>query len=154
MPCSLVFENGRYEPANNLSIGGYPTPLAGRNAFDAVVLCSPRHQPPDEDFPDCTLIRCPFEDEEDGLTPEVLARIDAVAEEVAAMLGQGKKVAVTCAMGRNRSALVAARVLMKRGWTAKRAFDQIRTLRPTALRNEAFVRHLLGGPEHPGWPTI
>jgi len=56
---------------------------------------------------------------------------------------QGKVVLVTCAEGRNRSALVVAEYLVHhRGYAAEKVIEEIQARRDRSLRNEAFVRWL------------
>lgn len=58
---------------------------------------------------------------------------------------KGHTVLVHCHAGRNRSATVAALVLMRMGWTGGEAVRHIRNLRPRAIANPVFEDRLLGG---------
>ena len=51
-------------------------------------------------------------------------------------------VLIRCQAGANRSGLIMALVLMKDGWSAKKAIDHIRLRRSFALSNSAFVAWL------------
>lgn len=63
------------------------------------------------------------------------------ADRGADALGNGLKVLVRCQAGYNRSGLVVAFILLRQGWTAGQAIDEIRLKRsPLALHNEQFVR--------------
>jgi protein-tyrosine phosphatase len=60
---------------------------------------------------------------------------------------QGKKVLVHCQAGLNRSGLVAAQVLMLKGWPAVEAINHLREKRsPLVLCNTAFETWLLEQP--------
>lgn len=70
-------------------------------------------------------------------------QLDAIARWVKVCAEDGPTL-VHCQAGLNRSGLVAARVLMLRGLTAKQAIEQLRFNRsPACLCNKAFERHLL-----------
>lgn len=79
----------------------------------------------------------------DGDLPN-LARLHAVADLGAALRAKGQRVLSHCGMGLNRSALVAALILMRDGMPASRAVAQLRARRPGALFNETFANWLLG----------
>jgi hypothetical protein len=70
--------------------------------------------------------------------------IHTVGERIAALVGEGKHVAVNCLSGVNRSGLLVARALVALGSTPEEAIEAVRTARgPMALSNEGFVRFLL-----------
>jgi hypothetical protein len=70
--------------------------------------------------------------------------IDTVGERIAALVGEGKHVAVNCLSGVNRSGLLVARALVALGSTPEEAIEAVRTARgPMALSNQHFVRFLL-----------
>lgn len=78
----------------------------------------------------------------DGDLPN-LERLHAVAALGAELLAKGHRVLSHCGMGLNRSALVAALVMMRGGMPAARAVAQLRERRPGALFNEVFANWLL-----------
>ena len=70
--------------------------------------------------------------------------VDVLAEEIADLIRQGRRVVITCSTGLNRSALVAARTLIWLGREPADAIDLVRHIRgPRALSNRAFVHYLL-----------
>ncbi|MBL8751350.1 MAG: dual specificity protein phosphatase family protein [Planctomycetes bacterium] len=78
----------------------------------------------------------------DGDLPN-LDRLHAVAEMGAALIAKGHRVLSHCGMGLNRSALVAALIMMRGGMSARRVVEQLRERRPGALFNEVFAKYLL-----------
>lgn len=72
-------------------------------------------------------------------------QLHGIADEVVAALGQGK-VLVHCQAGLNRSNLISALALIKKGRTPEDAIALLRERRsPVVLCNEAFEKWLLGG---------
>ena len=70
--------------------------------------------------------------------------IHTVGERVAALVGEGKHVAVNCLSGVNRSGLLVGRALVELGYTPEEAIEAVRRARgPMALSNQHFVRFLL-----------
>jgi hypothetical protein len=70
--------------------------------------------------------------------------IDALARQVADLVRGGKKVAVNCAAGLNRSGLLVARALIDLGHEPAQAVFLVRQARgPWALSNVAFAKYLL-----------
>jgi hypothetical protein len=70
--------------------------------------------------------------------------IDTVGERIAALVSEGKHVAVNCLSGVNRSGLLVARALVALGYTPEGAIEAVRHARgPMALSNQHFVRFLL-----------
>ena len=93
-------------------------------------------------LPDHTLyIYFPIFDE--GL-PD-LSRLHAVSRLGASLIKSGQSVLSHCGAGFNRSALVAALILMELGMTGEEAVNRIRARRPGALFNENFEAFLLAG---------
>jgi protein-tyrosine phosphatase len=67
-----------------------------------------------------------------------------VGERIAALVGEGKHVAVNCLSGVNRSGLLIARALVALGYSPEEAIEAVRNARgPMALSNQRFVRFLL-----------
>ena len=79
----------------------------------------------------------------DGDLPN-LDRLHAVGALGAELVAKGHRVLSHCGMGLNRSALVAALVMMRSGMSAARAVAQLRERRPGALFNEVFANWLPG----------
>ncbi len=78
----------------------------------------------------------------DGDLPN-LERLHAVGRLGADLVGRGHCLLSHCGMGLNRSALVAALVLMHAGMTGPQAVERLRARRPGALFNEVFANYLL-----------
>lgn len=91
-----------------LFVGSKPAP--GRHdGIDVIVLAAMEYQPPAELFPGVEVLYAPLDD-----APGRSMREDEIADatragmRVARRLRAGRRVLVTCAMGLNRSALIAA----------------------------------------------
>jgi hypothetical protein len=70
--------------------------------------------------------------------------IHTVGEGIAALVREGKQVAVNCLSGVNRSGLLIGRALVELGYTPEEAVEAVRNARgPMALSNQHFVRFLL-----------
>lgn len=78
----------------------------------------------------------------DGDLPN-LERLHAVGRLAAELVGKGHVLLSHCGMGLNRSALIAALVLMHHGMTGPQAVERLRARRPGALFNEVFANYLL-----------
>lgn len=78
------------------------------------------------------------QDDFDRQIPEIMRAVGLV--EVARKAGQA--VLVTCAAGRNRSALIVAEYLIQAGENADTVIRSIQANRPLALTNETFVAWL------------
>lgn len=78
----------------------------------------------------------------DGDLPN-LERLHAVARLGADLVGRGHKLLSHCGMGLNRSAMVAALILMHHGMTGPQAVERLRARRAGALFNETFANYLL-----------
>ncbi|MFI6375153.1 dual specificity protein phosphatase family protein [Streptomyces sp. NPDC050546] len=75
-----------------------------------------------------------------------LAGVIRLAEAACEALDEGRRVLVRCYHGYNRSGLVVAHALMRRGDSAETAIRLIRDRRsPWALHNELFVEYLRAG---------
>jgi protein-tyrosine phosphatase len=130
-----------------LSVGSAPTDgrALGRS-FTRIYLCATDWQPELADFPG-RVRRRPFRDTAQPTRREVIL-VFKIAGEVASDLARGETVLVTCAMGRNRSALVCALALSFLTGESAMAlgrFVQRRRIDPAgvhALQNPAFWRIL------------
>jgi hypothetical protein len=70
--------------------------------------------------------------------------IHTVGEEIAALVRDGRHVAVNCLGGVNRSGLLIGRALVELGYTPAAAIEAVRAARgPLALSNPRFERFLL-----------
>lgn len=76
------------------------------------------------------------------LDTQQAARALEAAKTVAQYLSEGKKVFCTCAMGINRSSLVAALALVLLGVKPGRAISRIREARGMALVNPWFIEQI------------
>jgi protein-tyrosine phosphatase len=126
--------------ASNIStrlwIGGQPPFDVDLPSFDLLVLCARELQPTRVAFHG-RVVRCPLRDA--VLDHQELATAVLAAKEVGDMLIGGGRVLVTCAMGRNRSALVAGLALaMVTRMTADQIIRLIRARRDNSLTNEHF----------------
>ncbi|MFH9010102.1 dual specificity protein phosphatase family protein [Streptomyces sp. NPDC017943] len=105
-----------------------------------------------------TLLRLPGHGPDPGVRHQVwpipdgpldgtqLAGVMRLAEAACEALDDGRRVLVRCFHGYNRSGLVVAHVLMRRGSSAEAAIRLIRDRRsPWALHNDLFVDYLRAG---------
>ena len=126
-----------------LSVGGAPKPGFYGGPFDVVVLVSKEYQPAHGEIQGVIVRRFPFDD---SLHPTdtdfrtAWAAASAVTDDIM----RGRRVLVTCNMGRNRSALVAALALhMVTGMSGADALKAVQARRVDllgvrALSNPAF----------------
>ena len=126
------------EVVSGLFIGSMPPP--GQRDVDVIVLAAVEYQPPAEHFPGTEVLHAPIDD--DPKRPMTDAEI-TIAVRAAATVGRRlharKKVLSSCAMGLNRSSLIAA--LAMRGMSADQIIEKIRLARgPYALSNPNFER--------------
>ncbi len=136
-----AFDATRVGP--KLWVGRVPPPYLRRVGFDVVALCAEEHQ----SIPvDIARISVPLRDAE--LTRPEFARAIYAAKKISDLRRHGQRVLVTCAMGVNRSAFVAALSLMQLDdLSAARAIHRIRRLRGPYTRimplsNPSFVEAL------------
>lgn len=96
------------EVVPGLYVGSKPPP--GRHeGIDVIVLSAREYQPPAELFPGVEVIHAPLDDDpRRALREDEIAIATRAAACVARQLRAGRRVIVTCAMGLNRSALIAA----------------------------------------------
>lgn len=73
-----------------------------------LVLCAAEWQPPERAFPGVGVLRCKLDDSGVPATEKEVCDARAAGKIVAYLVGEGRRVVVTCAQGRNRSGLVAA----------------------------------------------
>ena len=84
----------------------------------------------------------PFADE----AMPTLHKLHAIARLGAALMAHGERVLVHCAMGLNRSALLAGLVLVHNGATGEAAVARLQQRRPGALYNAVFAEYLASQP--------
>jgi protein-tyrosine phosphatase len=89
----------------------------------------------------CLYVYCPIDDDDERLPP--MSRLRAVAHMAASLIRDGHVVLSHCGMGYNRSAFVAALILMELGMTGREALARLRERRPGALYNPLFESWLL-----------
>jgi predicted protein tyrosine phosphatase len=96
------------EVAPGLFVGSKPAP--GRHdCVDAIVLAAIEYQPPADQFPGAEVLHAPLDDDSSRqMREDEIALAVKAAGRVARRLRAGRRVLVTCAMGLNRSALIAA----------------------------------------------
>lgn len=133
--------------AQNLWVGAAPPPGDYSSKLDVIVLVASDYQPRAEAFPKVSVRHHPFDDTATPVKRDVVAAARA-AREVATDLKAGKRVLVTCRMGRNRSGFVAALALRLLGVPAKEALRVVRSRRKDAMgvraiSNPEFQRLLL-----------
>jgi len=127
-----------------LFVGSKPPP--GRHAcVDVIVLTAVEHQPPANQFPGAEVIHAPIDDAPNRpMREDEIVTATKAAGRVARRLRAGRRVLVTCAMGLNRSALVAALAMHEiYGMSADEIIARIRRARGSwALSNPNFERLL------------
>jgi protein-tyrosine phosphatase len=97
----------RSEIVPGLFVGSKPSP--GRACVDVIVLAAQEYQPPADLFPGAEVIHAPLDDDpKRPLREDEIAIATKAGSRVARRLRAGRRVLVSCAMGLNRSALVAA----------------------------------------------
>ena len=131
---------------SNLAMGSFPpvhTPLP----FDTIVLCAIELQYPSNVLEVRKVIHAPLDDSLFPITNNEKKIAIHAANQVSNLMCSGRKVLVTCHMGRNRSGLVTALALMNYGMSADRAIQLIRAERgQKTLRNRSFVDFLHSRP--------
>lgn len=129
--------------APNLSVGAAPPSELKKHGYGIVVLCAEEHQNVKTDVP---TIHLPlFDTEAEGVQTVSAANLHKTVSALAE-LRKKQHVLVTCFAGKNRSAFVAALVLVKGGWTPAGAIERIRNTRVLPphlgkpLSNRRFVK--------------
>jgi protein-tyrosine phosphatase len=120
----------------DLWIGSAPSGSGGRQQFDVIFLCAEEWQPSSREFPGVSVRRCPFDDPAGAASAKDIDMALTAAAQAAEDLVAGRRVLITCMMGRNRSALVSALTLhMLLGESAVRMgkLVQSRRIDPTGV---------------------
>jgi len=129
--------------APGLFIGSKPPP--GSHGFDVIVLAAEEYQPRSELFPGAEIIHAPLDDAPGrDMRPDEIEIAVKAGGRVARTLRAVRRVLSTCAMGLNRSSLVAALAMQEiYGMSADEIIKRIRAARGMwALSNPNFERLL------------
>lgn len=121
----------------SLAQGSKP-PVGVRLPFDTIVLAAREYQPR---MPGFEVVHVPLVDDEP--TPSDRKRIHAAAQAVAQRLRAGRRVLVTCRMGKNRSGVIAGLALVELGMPGKVAARRIQHLRD-GLTNPFYLQMVIG----------
>jgi protein-tyrosine phosphatase len=130
--------------ARRLYVGSKPIP-GPHEGIHVIVLAAKEHQPSAAWFPGSEVIHAPFDDDpRRPLHEEEIVTVFKAARRVVGHLQAGRRVLCTCAMGLNRSALVAALAMHEVfGTSADGIIYDIRRARSEhALTNPHFERLL------------
>lgn len=121
-------------------------PLPGRHdGVDTIVLAAMEYQPPAHLFPGTEVIHAPLDDAPNRpMHADEIVRATQAADRVARRLRAGRRVLSSCAMGLNRSSLVAAIAMHAvYGMSADEIVARIRRARGAwALSNPNFEKLL------------
>lgn len=134
----------RSEVIPGLFVGSKPS--LGRHAdVDVIVLAAIEYQPATELFPGAEVIHAPLDDDPSrSLREDEIATATRTASRVARRLRAGRRVLASCAMGLNRSSLIAALAMHEvHGMSADEIIMRLRRARGAwALSNPNFERLL------------
>jgi protein-tyrosine phosphatase len=127
-----------------LFVGSAPTPGPIRGVH-TLILAAVEYQPQSALFPGVEVLHAGIDDAP-SLSKDELDKVMAAAYVAGKRLLRNQTVLVTCAMGRNRSALIAALALCARyGMRPDESIKRLRAARGKALTNtyfEALLRQL------------
>lgn len=132
------------EVAPRLFVGSKPVPGQYED-FDTIVLNAIEYQPPAHLFPGTEILHSPIDDAPNrSMNAEEIKAATKTAERVARRLRAGRRVLSTCAMGLNRSSLVAAIAMHDvYGMDADEIIRRLRAARGSwALSNPQFEKLL------------
>lgn len=132
----------RSEVVPGLFVGSKPAP--GRHEdVDVIVLAAEEYQPLADLFPGAEVIHAPLDDDSSRpIRQDEIVTATKAASRVASRLREGRRVLSSCAMGLNRSSLVAALAMHEVwGMGAEEIIERIRQARgELALSNPNFER--------------
>lgn len=114
--------------------------------FDVLVLCAREYQPKPASlyYPRKTVLYAPLDDSGRPPTRDEIGIAATTSRAALRAYQHGKRVLVTCWMGRNRSGLVTGLILMQLGYSSLEAITLVRCAREGALSNP-FFREVLHG---------
>jgi protein-tyrosine phosphatase len=130
-----------------LWVGAAPPPGDYSDEFDVIVFTADEYQPSRSLFPKVRVRHFPYDDSTRPTDHDLMTAWTA-AEAVARDMRRGRRVLVTCRMGRNRSAFVAALALhLVTGAPGEETLNLVRSRRTDAvgvqaLSNSAFRQFL------------
>lgn len=127
-----------------LFIGPKPPP-GRRSDVDVIVLAAMEYQPPAVLFPGVEVIHAPLDDDPSRpMTANEIEIAIKAGRRVARRLRAGRRILSTCAMGLNRSSLIAALAMSEtHGMSADEIIRRVRRARGAwALSNPNFERLL------------
>jgi hypothetical protein len=130
-----------------LYVGSFPPPGNYADRFDVMVFTAEEHPPVEGMYPGVRVRYFPFDDAREPAQRDLMTAWTA-GEAVARDIRRGRRVLVSCRMGRNRSALVAALAIhFVTGASGAEALELVRSRRVDdvgvrALSNQAFQRLL------------
>jgi protein-tyrosine phosphatase len=130
------------EVAPRLFVGSKPS-IGRRADVDVIVLMAKEYQPPAEMFPGAEVLHAPLDDDPSRpMRQDEIAAATKMAARVARRLRAGRRVLCSCALGLNRSSLVAAIAMHDvYGMTADEIITRLRRARGEwALSNPNFER--------------
>jgi protein-tyrosine phosphatase len=128
----------------NLFVGSKPAP-GHHDGIDTIVLTALEYQPPAALFPGIEVLHAPLDDAPNRkMTWDEITIATKAADRVARRLRAGKRILVSCALGLNRSALVAALALHEvYGMSADEIIKRLRQERGAwSLSNPNFEKLL------------
>jgi hypothetical protein len=123
-----------------------PFPPQGRTVadegFDLLLLCAAELQEAGQhDYPGVEIWHCGYDD--GPLSTELASILESLALDVAHAWNAGRRILITCALGLNRSVLVAALAYRwLSGCSGKHALEVARAARAGSLYNPSFARYL------------
>lgn len=132
------------EVVPRLFLGAKPAP-GQHTGIDAIVFAALEYQPSAELFPGTEVLHIPLVDDSSRpLREDEIVAVLRAADHVARWLREGRRVLSTCAMGLNRSAVIAALAMCEvYGMTSNEIVYRIRRARgPFALSNPNFEQLL------------
>jgi protein-tyrosine phosphatase len=123
---------GWTEITSYLAQGSAPPPGA-QLPFDVLLLCATEYQPASSHYPGVTVLHVPLNDDGSPPTQDEIELAKNAAMRVSDFARRGKRVLVTCRMGRNRSGLVSGLALVEVGHGSLAAIRLVQSARTNAL---------------------